>query len=481
MRFIATRNPLLLAIALLFLWIVGGCVPGQGTDSGIRPEGTFPVEVVFRELYNQWGGEKILGYAISPEMEIGAITVQYTQAALMRYDPQAVQKVSLAPIGLELNLRDQPIAASDSANVRLVDGFVIFDEFLPAYENLQGARFVGRPLTQPRIDYERGRIEQYFENVGFYRLVADPNKTIRLLSYGAWKCANLCRNQANENAQVAPKPAFAEPFLGNLVRLGIGFTGRALSNPYQAEDGKFEQVYENFVIAVDPNNLRMISLRPITTEAGYPATALVSKREDDRMVFYPIQPGLGHHVPKVFEEYITQHGGLELSGMPTTELFQIGDLYRQCFTNFCLDFDPGQPEASRIHPAPIGATYLKQHVPSQKAEIQIPTTSSTYQLKVWEAYTTVPSGSNQTIHLAVTETQSQNPAAGITASVTLFLPDGSQASYHFQASDQNGQSQVEVSPVVAPNATLVPYQVCLEAASTIPTCIRDSFVIWNKP
>ena len=389
---IATHRLKCLILGMAILLLVSGCASGSGAAATVVPDGTYPVESEFREFYNLLGAEKTLGYAISPRIADGSIQIQYTEAALMRYDASGApgQKLSLAPLGLELRLKDQPIVLPDQSGERIIDGYLIYDEFVPLYDALQGARFAGRPLTQVRIDYARGRIEQYFANVGFYRLMKDPPKTVHLLAYGSWKCDAYCRFQGQESARVAPLPVFPEPLISSLSRLGPDFTGRPLSEPYIAPDGMLEQVYENFVVYANPASVRLVSLRSITAEVGFPPTDLVPKSEDDRLVFYPIEPGLGHHVPKVFEDFITLHGGLEISGMPATELFPFENLYRQCFTNYCLDYDPSAAESLRIRPAPLGEEYLRIHPPAQAANPNPELSSGSYHLGIWEANASDP-------------------------------------------------------------------------------------------
>jgi len=468
---------------MAILLLVSGCTPDPGAAAATVPDGTYPVESVFREFYTLLGAEKNLGYAISPLVEDGNIKMQYTEAALMRYDSMAgaSQKLSLAPLGLELRLKDQPIVLPDQSGERIIDGYIIYDEFVPLYDALQGARFAGRPLTQVRIDYERGRIEQYFANIGFYRLMEDPPKTVHLLAYGSWKCDAYCRYQGQANAKVAPLPVFPEPLVSSLSRLGPDFTGRPLSEPYIAQDGMLEQVYENFVVYANPVNVRLISLRPITAEVGFPPTDLVPKNEDDRVVFYPVEPGLGHHVPKVFEAFITLHGGLEISGMPATELFPFENLYRQCFTNYCLDYDPNAAESLRIRPAPLGEEYLQIHPPTQVANANLELSSGSYHMGIWEARSLIPSGQVQTIHLEVTEAESQNPVPDLEATVVLYTPGGSQTTLHFQPTDASGQAVLDLPPITGANGTLVPYTVCLNTASGAPLCVKESYVLWGNP
>ena len=55
-----------------------------------------------------------------------------------------------------------------------------------------GLRFVGQPLTGVRFNAEKGRLEQYFEKMGFYTLTDDPQHTVRLLAYGSYACQEQC-------------------------------------------------------------------------------------------------------------------------------------------------------------------------------------------------------------------------------------------------------------------------------------------------
>jgi hypothetical protein len=474
-----------LLIGMTLLLMAGACTPGDGGPT-VAPAGTYPVESTFREFYNLLGGAKTLGHAISPLIETDNVTMQYTEGALLRYDPLAPpsDKFSLAPLGEDLHLSDQPIVLPDQPGERIVDGYLIYDEFVATYDTLQGDRFVGKPLTQVHIDTKRGRIEQYFSNVGFYRLLSDPPRTVHLLAYGAWKCDAYCHFTVPDHAVVAPQPVYPEPFIGSLSRLGLDFTGRPLSAPYLTADGMLEQIYQNFVVFAAPSSIRLVGLRPITDKVGYPPTALVPKSDDSRLVFYPTQEGLGHEVPKVFEDYITLHGGLEISGMPTTELFPEGSAYRQCFANLCLDYDQSAAESLRIRPAALGELYLRAFPPPGSADSTSPpppAATGALAVTVWEAHTLATTDQTQTIHVRSTDASGQTPAAGLTPTLTVFLPDGGQPVYPFPATDASGQSSADVPAISAANGTIIPYQACLEPKDGPKQCIKDSYVIWGNP
>ena len=52
------------------------------------------------------------------------------------------------------------------------------------------------------MNYAQQRIEQYFENVGFYRNFSDPAGSVHLLAYGAASCAERCAYQPAVDAVI---------------------------------------------------------------------------------------------------------------------------------------------------------------------------------------------------------------------------------------------------------------------------------------
>lgn len=440
------------------------------------PEGTYAVDAVFVEFYRFLQGENTLGAAISPIFEHEGIKMQYTEAALMVYNPQETpeNRYLLAPLGVEMSMSDDPIQVSDQAGARVVDGYVIYKDFLPLYDAMQGTRFVGRPLTQVRINYERGRVEQYFSNLGFYRLLDDPTGTVHLLAYGAWKCDHACRRSPVANAIVARTRTYPEPFVAQVAALGSSLTGRPLSEPYTASDGMLEQVYENLVVYADPQNLSEIHFRPLAEIAGLAPQQPALKMDDTRMVFHSQQDGLGHNVPTVFEDYIAAHGGFEVAGEPETELFAEGSLYRQCFRAYCLDYDIAAEGDARIRPAALGSRYLELN-PRPNDEFE----ANTFTLRVWEEQPVISPSDSQLVHLEVLDRTTHNPIANLEAVITLTLPDGTTQTYNFQPTNAQGQSTLSIPAIDAQNGTLVVYRVCLNTGDE--TCVDEGYLIWGQP
>lgn len=468
---------LLLIVALTSL-LLGACtvVGTSKTATTPTPEGTYPVDTVFVEFYHFLQGGNTLGAAISPLFEHDGVKMQYVEAGLMMYNPQETpeNRYSLAPLGVEMSLRDEPIQANRQSGARVVDGYVIYDGFLPLYDALQGARFVGRPLTQVRINYERGRVEQYFSNIGFYRLLDDPTGTVHLLAYGAWKCDHACRRPAVANAIVTRTRTYPEPFMAQINRLGSSLTGRPLSDPYTASDGMLEQVYENLVVYADPQNLSDIHLRPLSEIVGIAPQQPALKMDDSRMVFHSQQDGLGHNVPQVFEVYIQAHGGFVVAGEPETELFPVGNLFRQCFQAYCLDYDNAAMEDARVRPAALGSRYLELN-PRPNDDFN----ANSFTLRVWEDQPVIAPNASQQIGLEVLDRASHSPVANLEATITLTLPDGSTTTYNFQPTNSQGQSTLILPAISAKNGSLVVYRVCLNTGDD--QCVNEGYLIWGQP
>jgi hypothetical protein len=120
----------------------------------------------------------------------------------------------------------------------------------------------------------------------------------------------------DENGIISNAPSYPQPFAPITEGLGQALTGLPLGSPHKTADGYLEQVYENIVVITDPQNLQYFQLRPLPEILGVEANSLVQQIDDPRMVFYPIDGNLGHNVPRIFVDFINQHGGLVISGTP---------------------------------------------------------------------------------------------------------------------------------------------------------------------
>lgn len=507
------RQSLFFAILSLAL-ILSACDSSTSAGNLLLPE-HYAVDPLFREFYEMLGGEATLGPAISPLFEYRYFKYQYTVAALMVYDPQAPgeQHFSLAALGLDLGIGEPAVPRPDVPEVRYVEGHVISPLFVSMYERLGGARFVGAPITEVHYNPEKRRYEQHFANLGFYWMEGTPIDEVRLLAYGAWKCDAYCRSPHLGASTVVVPARVDKRFAEAVARLGADFTGFALTQAYETPDGFVEQVFENVVLVVDPQHPRRIFLRAVTERLGYLADTPVFPSPDPDMIFVPLHGKRGYNVHKRLMDYLAQHGGMELSGPPIGELahFQ-GSIFRQCFTNLCLEVFLDFAGRIAVRPAPLG--YLYRLLPLQgvgqssvsaealsqdqvagfpeganppEAPSMAPSSientpapkSREITLQVWETYPTV--GPDQMQEIGVSVMADNVPVINAEPELVLYLPDNSTRRYYMYPTGDDGQTRQQIDGLAVPPGTLIPYQVCLYNLDGQKFCVQDSFLIWHNP
>lgn len=472
-------SPLKSILSALWIGLVLiGCLPEAPKT---QPEtGVFSIDPLFREFYASLGGRNVLGPTITALFYKGNDQCQYTQNALMCFTTRTsgVGRHFLYSLGMQMGLSGPDPAAQPA--------FEVYEEFAPLYQELNKLVDVGQPLSQARYNSNRNRIEQYFENAGFYRNIDAPYGQVQLLAYGVYGCGGDCRFTPPESAVVVPSPAAVEqPFLAQLVRLG-GLTvfGVPLTGPYTTADGSLEQVYENVVMVApsgDPTNMRLRSLALLLNK---PQSALVPQSTDApaEVVFYAVNNNLGHYVLTEFDHFIASHGGPEISGTPLEEVEPQADgTLRQCFENYCLTYASGSAVNERIRMEPLGRDYMLAYniQPYETAPFLI--TNDTVTVTVMAANPRLPADQGQTFEVIVKYTATQQPVANVNASLTLTLPGGQQALYSLPPTDAHGRTSLTIGPLQpAPdNGKVISFQTCLEGSSDQPVCAAETYLIWN--
>lgn len=243
-----------------------------------------------------------------------------------------------------------------------------------------------------------------------------------------------------------------------------------------------------------------IKADPLTVPSG---------KVDD--VFYPLQDGLGHNVPQRFVDYIAQHGGMDASGPPITELFRVDDkIERQCFTNLCLELQRQGSGAILVRPAQLGFTYKmlpvrplqledkqqadaspqsapqsaaveSQPVPSPEATVASFSKSQARELtmRVWESYAMLAQNQNEEIGVSLLE--NNTPMQNIEPYLVLTFPDGQEKTYYMFPTGEDGVSMMVLDPIDLPNGSLVLYQICMLDFTYEKYCVKDSFLMWQNP
>ena len=355
---------IIVLVAFLSLLLTACNSSEQKTADNLLP-GTLPVDPLFKEYYQGIGGETVLGPAITVAFEDNGQTCQYFANALACHNPNRIgsNRFHLVSIGNQFNIAEQTGYVPSSQQAVLINGYEIYPDFLHLYNQLAEWGVVGQPLSNPIYDYEKGRIEQYFEKVGFVYQFGDPEKSVRLLPYGAYACDYQCRDY--QYIPFSPnRKAPDMPFLIPFERLGgVQAFGQPQGDSYIAADGNREQIFENVVIFAPPDNLNNIQFRPLAEMLGMiavpPGEEKYGLEDNVRFYYTDTDNNLGYHVPILFDQFIAQHGGDEISGDPIADLtrYREDDINRQCYQNYCLEYHQDAPDSLKIRLTPLGIRY----------------------------------------------------------------------------------------------------------------------------
>jgi hypothetical protein len=368
---------------------------------------------------------------------------------------------------------DEPLASTDLQGVLFVEGYIVYEGFVSLYQELGAQRYVGRPLTGVRYDADQNRVEQYFENIGFFQNLDDPNSGVQLIPYGRVACAGTCGAQGNPAAIIQIDLPYGEPFVGTVARLGDGFVGPRLAGPYKKADGSLEVIYQNLVLFANADGSQQATPRPIVAELGIQPDPLVTRLDNPNLMFYGIEGELGYNVPLFFTDYIGQHGGFEIFGQPISELkLQEDGSANQCFANACLSFASG----TGVQPVSVGTQYKTRFY--DQPSIEVPAEKTEIRIQVWEDFSQISSAETQVIH--ATLFAGSQLLVGLQPYLEITLPGGGTSIYQFPTSDVGGQSQLSVPPIHAQNGTLIPYKVCLEGFGSTEVCASESYMIWGN-
>ncbi len=473
------RKPLLIASLILIIVSIAACsMEKAGTTT------YYVVDSRFKELYDQLQGDDVLGQPISNKRFVAGSNVekQYFEAGVMVYNPDTSPSYYLEPVGLEAGFTDLPNADPENPNVKYVNGYIIPVEFSKLYEELGGARWVGLPLTRARKNPEKGIIEQYFENMGFFRFEDDPPGVVRLLPYGLWKCAGECsRYPTIENASpIRSSPELSEsPFSEAVSRLGSNLIGEALTESYPADDGRLEQIFTNVVLVEDPDSALSVSLRPITVQIGMEHDPLQNQGTQTDMYFRELEDGKGYYIPSYFVDFISRYAGFEVSGEPISQLKEIRQgVFRQCFESYCLRYDSAAKEGERVGLVPLGQKYKDQVYRGSSITHTETERVRNLSLDVWEQKPQVSSLEKQQIGACIHE--DDTPLASVKVQLEVIHPQQGTKLYQLPPTDDGGCSFYELESIKASNGTTIDYQVCFQGLTAGGVCQGDSFLIWGN-
>jgi hypothetical protein len=467
---------MLLSTLLILSTVACNPLTSSQPDKPRQAEGTYPVNPLLVEFYDLLGGNEVLGPATSVLFVHEGKFMQYVHAGLMVYDPNDLtgNRYSLAPIGRKIGFSQSPQALT--ANDQVVEGYPLY----PAFSELYGkvSRFAGQPLTNPVYNAIENRWEQYFENLGFAYDLDQPELGVRLLAYGVYDCDFACRYTPPPGTSIGENPKFGDipsPFYEAVQRLGDNFVGTPLTRPYVNENGYPEMIFSNIILYYDEDVGRVFA-SPLARDLGFRRPG-VADNQNDAFTFYPVEGETGYNVADQVQAYISQHGGLDIAGLPITDMFQIRNQWWQCFTNLCVAYDTSQPDQMRVHTAALGQMYKELFHNEDEAEVTVNTTQGNqggiaYAFSVREATPTVRANETQTILVQLNQEGAAKSGSEFT--LTLFIPGEAEQHFAFPLTNANGASNLALPIVNAPSTTLIPYEVCYQG-----NCVQDAYMIWN--
>lgn len=448
-----------IAILVFTSFLVSACTSTELGKVSLGGE-YFEIDSQFSGLYTSLGGMELFGPGISPKFSHQGLEYQYTAATLFVYNPalSGGNQISLAPIGMELGVADNNPGEEMPSTLKIYPGFQDF------YSSLGGSRVVGLPITNVHYNSETGRLEQYFENLGFYQLDSDSAQDVHLLHYGAWMCSARCDYSSSKNSIVNLNRSNAAPFLDVINKLDPNFIGRPITKPYIAPDGKIQQIFQNVVLVTSPFDSNQFNFRPIPEMLGILGS-----------------PGSVFEIPPHFQDYIDNAIGAELAG-PAVSAYtqQSQSMFRQCFQSFCLNYFPENSTQERITPVPLGYLYRQKYF--REAETFVPeiqTEFQEYTITVWEDAPIVKPDTPQTVGVSIV--QSGVPVNGLRAFLYLKFPENIKIKYLFPKTQDNGTSTLILNPIDAPHGTVISYDVCVDPVVTDRSCVNESFLIWGNP
>lgn len=474
-------------VALVMLSFLSACAEGLDGFMPTPQSQTqgFPIDPVLKEFYIALGGQEMIGPAISAIENRENLQCQFTERVLMCFNPAAtdVSRFSLYPLGKQLNIQGSnfSVGVSDTPDARIVDGVVIYDKFVPMYDRLFGARYVGKPLTELRINQDSRRVEQFFENAGFYQSLDDPNSPVYLIPYGAFLCGK-CSSRLDEYWLIIKATMTDQPFGAQVARLGgPGIFGSPLLKAVETADGMVQQVYTNVIFSAPRDNPSQVRLLPLPVMLNLESQPPVEKISHPQLVYYEFAGGLGHNVPLPFDQFITAHGGRDLAGNPVSEVIQLGDgTLRQCFENYCLIYNPAAVETLKVTMAPLGQEYLALNPPPEELQIRNIFTPEHIGMVISVDKPTLNNTEEQYVRMMVQTKDNGQPMERVEASLLLRTPGQMDQRYNLPPTDATGMTVVVIPPQPQlANGTRLSYEVCLNLPAEQPICGRDSYLIWN--
>lgn len=347
---------IVLVLIALALW-VSSCRP---SPSSLAPgDAENPIAPEFKSLWEKAGGLATLGPPLELARREAGVVRQTFLAVQLTYDKRDRERpIRFAPLGLELGLAEPAEPLQDQRNGRyfLETGHTLYAGFAPFFDALGGLEVVGPPITE--VHFRNGRITQYFENLGMVRTENASPSEVRLVALGLAAMPGGSAFGQDVDSVLLPGTVLRRPFSKALEAFGGEATlGQPLSDPYVAEDGALEQVYERVVVFGEDPSSKDVRFRPIGLQSGAVAPAV--PQSDEAGSIYV--ESTGHNIQWAFADFYRVNRGRVLLGAPLEEARLEGTRLLQTFENGELVYDYDLPPDLAVQLAPLGETYQAGH------------------------------------------------------------------------------------------------------------------------
>lgn len=426
------------ALALLALWLSSCTSAPSPATAGLN------VAPEFEDFWSRGGGLATYGPPISAPRRIsGDLHQTFLAVELVLEQGAPGDAVRLAPLGWELGLAEPavpPIGGQDNA-YDSDTGHTVYAGFAGLVQRLGGKEIVGGPISE--VVFRDGQIVQYFENLGLVRPENASPAEARLIALGLIyhppaDSFGLDTESVVLTGSIRQRPfaSFLEPYGGETL------FGQPLTDPYLAEDGALEQVYERAVVFSSDGSRRNAALRPIGSRLG-PAAEPVARVKEAGAAYFD---ETGHNVMWAFADFYRAHDGRRLFGLPLEEASLQGEVMSQRFENAVLRYRFDLPAELAVQMAPLGRSYLASR-PAPTAAAGNPAAvaigaddgaQQDLQLEAALGQAVLAAGDEQTILVRVTRSDG-SPVAGASV-VVQWLAGEREREKALPATDEDGRS-----------------------------------------
>ena len=485
MKLIRHNTLTTLFLIILFTLLFSSC--SNTIENNSVNSNHFTIDPILREYYLELGGEKILGQPISDIILWHNNKCQYSVSALLCFDEdvKGEGRYFIAPIGEEIgfNIIEPTATTSADNDIELTEN--IFPPFEYFFNQYRQTYDIGSAISSIQYNVTQKRTEQYFERIGLMVSFNESSKQASLIPYGALHCGDKCNYDLDplfkklDNSQI-----LNAPFATTLEEYGgIPIFGKPLYGPYIASDGSREQVFENIILYKEPGTENQVLFRPAPTILNMISSPPGQKSmgSKDNVIFYTTQEELGYHVPVVFDEFIENHGGIHISGNPISEtiIYDGETVARQCFENYCLDYDHNAEPDNSIHMASLGILYMDNFIANNSIIKNLD--RDNLQINIETQKDTITNFENQEILIKIISVDQNIPIQDIALKIILRYSENGKEIFYPKLTDINGISNFYIPPLTdIEDGTDIKINACMNIETFDPICEQVSLELISE-